>query len=255
MCLVVVALDVHPRFSLVIAANRDEYHARPAAPAAWGRAAPFAGILAGRDLSAGGTWFGVRRDGRWGLVTNFREGQPKSPEAPSRGDLVPQVLNAADLDQALAAIHAERMNYNGYSLLAGSIARAAYASNRAEPKAPLAAGLHGLSNAALDAPWPKLVRARQALARWIDARGDDPEPLFAALADRRKALDAALPATGVTIEWERTLSAPFIVGETYGTRCSTVLTIDREGRAEFRERSFDAAGAANGEIVESFTLG
>ncbi len=254
MCLVVVALEAHPRYPLVIAANRDEYHARPAAPAAWGCAAPFSGILAGRDLSAGGTWFGVRRDGRWALVTNVRDGKPASPAAPSRGNLVPQWLNATDPDQALAAINAGRMDYNGFNLLAGSVARATYASNRAAGMAPLAKGLHGLSNATLDTPWPKLLRGQQALAQWIDADDTDPKPLFAALADRRQAAEAELPETGVPPDWERMLSAPFIVSANYGTRCSTVLTIDCDGRAEFRERSFDAAGTAIGEATEAFTL-
>lgn len=254
MCLAVIALDAHPLFRLVIAANRDEFHARPASPAAWGHAAPFTDILAGRDLSAGGTWFGIQRDGRWALVTNVRDGRRQLPGARTRGELVPRMLNASDPEVAMASLDRDRMDYNGFNLLAGVVARAGYASNRADPSALLPAGLHGVSNAALDTPWPKLARTLDALARWTDAGGDSTTPLFAALADRREAADAVLPTTGVPIEWERVLSAPFIVGENYGTRCSTVLTIDRNGRASFCERSFAADGTALGEVVETFDL-
>ncbi len=140
MCLAVVALDAHPAFALVIAANRDEFHARAAAPAAWGDAPPFARILAGRDLEAGGTWLGVRRDGRWALVTNVREGGRHDPAARSRGELVPDVLNAPGRTaDALHACAAAGARYNGFNLLAGDATRAHWISNRGGGPARLAA--------------------------------------------------------------------------------------------------------------------
>jgi uncharacterized protein with NRDE domain len=253
MCLVVVALAAHPRYSLVVAANRDEYHARAALPAHWGNRPPYAGMLAGRDLAAGGTWMGVRGDGRWALVTNVREGRGGDTTAPSRGELVPDVLNAPPAS-ALAALGLRAAAYNGFNLLAGDAGRATWMSNRAAGLMSLAQGIHGLSNARLDTPWPKLTRTRDAVEAWA-ARGDaDLVPVFAALADRTRARDADLPATGIPREWERLLSAPFIVSDDYGTRCSTVLAIGRDRSARFVERSFDARGNATGEVKFDFAL-
>jgi uncharacterized protein with NRDE domain len=255
MCLAVVALDAHPAFALVVAANRDEFHARAAAPAAWGDAPPFARILAGRDLEAGGTWLGVRRDGRWALVTNVREGGRHDPNARSRGDLVPEVLNATrGAGDALQALAAAGSRYNGFNLLAGDAAAAHWISNRGGDAVPLARGLHGLSNALLDTPWPKLERTAARMRAWVARAETDAGALFAALADRTQAADDALPDTGVPREWERLLSSPFIVSERYGTRCSTVFTVDRTGRARFHERTFDARGDAVSDVVETFDV-
>ena len=250
-----VALGAHPRYPLVVAANRDEFHARAAAPAAWGQAPPFVDIVAGRDLAAGGTWFGVHRTGRWALVTNVREGGNSDPAARSRGELVPLALHASRLDDAFAAIGAAVQRYNGFNLLAGDASGALWMSNRADGMRRLPTGLHGLSNALLDTPWPKLVRTRDRMAAWAATGGRDVAPLFATLADVTPAPDHLLPATGVPLERERMLSSSFIVSANYGTRCSTVFTIDRDGNARFHERSFDSAGATTGEAIESFALG
>ena len=254
MCLAVVGLAAHPRYALVVAANRDEYHARAAAPAAWGDAAPFAGILAGRDLAAGGTWLGVRRDGRWALVTNVREGGVRDTALASRGDLVPRVLGAGAPAAALAGVAATGARYNGFNLLAGDTHAAGWISNRSPGQRTLRQGVHGLSNAFLDTPWPKVVRTLARLQSWNEDGGDDVAPLFAALADRTQAPEDELPRTGVSAEWERALSSPFIVSEGYGTRCSTVLTIDRAGHARFCERSFAPDGSPIGEVVEEFAV-
>ena len=255
MCLAVVALAAHPRYALVVAANRDEFHAREAAPAAWGDAPPFIGILAGRDLGAGGTWLGVRRDGRWALVTNVREGGVRDVALASRGELVPRVLNAgADAAATLAEVARDGGRYNGFNLLAGNAHAAAWMSNRSPRHRVLASGVHGLSNAFLDTPWPKVERTRERVQAWCERGDQDVAALLAALADRAQAADDELPDTGVTREWERMLSAPFIVGERYGTRCSTVLTIDHAGGACFIERQFAPDGSTIGEVVQAFGL-
>jgi len=256
MCLAIVALDAHPAFALVIAANRDEFHARAAAPAAWGDAPPFHRILAGRDLQAGGTWLGITRDGRWALVTNVREGGRQDPAARSRGELVPEVLNAdAAGADPLHAVAIAGPRYNGFNLLAGDAANAHWISNRGSGAARLARGLHGLSNALLDTPWPKLERTSAQVRAWIARAETGTDALFSALADRTRAADAALPATGVPLDWERLLSSPFIVSDRYGTRCSTIVTIDRAGLARFHERSFDARGEPVSEVAETFRVG
>lgn len=278
MCLAVIALQAHPRYAVVLAANRDEFHARGAEPAHWWSDPP---ILAGRDATAGGTWLGVNRAGRYAFVTNVREPGRHDPAAPTRGTLVPDVLGAhAPLAHALADALDEGRAMNGFNLLAGDARRASWASNRSPATCSIEDGVHALSNAALDTPWPKLVRVRAAVAQWAldaqatdargadaarseaaDARGADAtarervdvETLFAILADRQCPADAELPRTGVALEWERRLSSPFICSPSYGTRCSTVVLIGRDGRVRFVERSFDPAGARCGEVDEAFT--
>jgi uncharacterized protein with NRDE domain len=255
MCLAVVALRVHPRYAVVVVANRDEYHARPAAPAAWWRDAATAELLAGRDLEAGGTWLGVNRRGRWAFVTNVREPGRHDPGAPSRGALVPRLLaHPADVAAALADVLADGARYNGFNLLAGDLAHGAWGSNRASQTRVLDDGVHGLSNAQLDTPWPKLEWTRAGVAAWARRGDPDVEPLFELLASRARPPDDALPATGVPLEWERVLSSPFIASERYGTRSSTVLAIARDGVATLRERAFDAAGTPVGEAVHRFRV-
>jgi uncharacterized protein with NRDE domain len=252
MCLALVALDAHPRLPLVIAANRDEFHARLAAPAHWWPD----GTLAGVDLEAGGTWFGVTRPGRWALVTNYREGIPRDPRAPSRGGLVTRALAERTAPLACAAqLAIDGTRYHGYNLLLGESGTAAYTSNRASGALALGPGIHGLSNHLLDTPWPKVVRAKQRLAACLAPDAVDIESLFALLSDRTQAEPAALPATGIAPEWERLLSSAFIVDARYGTRCSTVLVVAGDGTARFVERNFDPEGRLTAEAAHSFALG
>jgi uncharacterized protein with NRDE domain len=250
MCLAVLALDAHPRYAIVLAANRDEFRARAADAARWW-SDPH--ILAGRDRVAGGTWLAVDRRARFAFVTNVREPGRHDPSAPTRGTLVPQVLQDPNgVDVAVAGAVRDGARMNGFNLLAGHGGVAAWGSNRVDAVRTLARGVHGVSNAALDTPWPKLVRTRAALGAWVRADSDDIEPIFALLADRRPAADDELPHTGVTPEWERMLSSPFIVAPNYGTRCSTIVLIGRDGAVRLVERSFDAEGAVSGEVDQRF---
>ena len=267
MCLAVLGLDAHPLFILVIAANRDEHYERPSAPAQWWPE----GWLAGRDLDAGGTWLGVDPQGRWALLTNVREPQRRT-SAPTRGLLVTGVLaDARAPHDALAALAPTVDAYNGFNLLAGVRARGAWLSNRANQIAEHAAasndhatgrhgvhaigpGTHAISNAALDTPWLKVVNTRRRFDEWC-ARGEaDPEPLFTALASREQADDDALPSTGLPVERERLLSAPFVVTPEYGTRCSTIVLMHRDGSAYFEERSFTRGGTPSGVVRHRFEL-
>jgi uncharacterized protein with NRDE domain len=212
-------------------------------------------MLAGVDKVAGGTWFGVDAQGRWALVTNFREGVPRDPNAPSRGMLVTRAL--ADRGTPLAraaAIAVDAARYHGFSLLVGDALRAAYTSNRASGALALGPGLYGLSNHLLETPWPKVTRSKGRLAAWLASGSLSVEALFDLLADRAAAEPASLPSTGVSAEWERLLSSAFIVDARYGTRCSTILTIAIDGTACFVERSFDAAGRRTGEATFEFAL-
>jgi uncharacterized protein with NRDE domain len=259
MCLLVVAWRAHPRYRVVVAANRDEFHARPTAPMApWTDGPP---IVAGRDLQAGGTWIGVDAQRRFGLVTNFRELARPRHTAPSRGRLVPGFLGAPlRASTYLDTLEADAQGYAGFNLLLGDGEQLVYGSNRAERFATvLEPGLHGLSNHLLDTPWPKLRRVRDALRDWIarapaDAAGAgweresaDAEWLMQVFADRERAIGPHDPSSGLSPEWERTLSAPFVLHPEYGTRCTTVLLVGHDGRTWLGERRFDPAGRATGQ--------
>jgi len=249
MCLLVLAWNTHPRYRLVVAANRDEYHDRPtAALAHW--PAPD-DILAGRDLRAGGTWLGMDRGRRFGIVTNFRDLVRAPPEAPSRGRLIPTYLTGTGGPGAyLAALECKAGAYGGFNLLLADDQSLWYASNRGTPFArALSPGIHGLSNERLDTPWPKLRRVRRGFEEWLrgglSAEGGE---LFALLADRTPATtEEGLQSTGLSPEWERILSSPFVINESYGTRSSTILAIEPGGACYLAERRFDAGGILSGE--------
>jgi uncharacterized protein with NRDE domain len=254
MCLLMLAWQAHPQYRLVVAANRDEYHARPAAPLAkW---PPPQELLAGRDLRAGGTWLGIDRERRFGVVTNFRELQQPTAGAPSRGGLIPSYLGAgggagrARAGEFLAALEPDASRYSGFNLLLTDEDSLWYGTNRSAPFArPLAPGVYGLSNELLDTPWPKLQRVRRGFESWL--RGEQPPgaaALFALLADRTPADQAAPGQTGgLPPEWARVLSAPFVLHPQYGTRCSTVVLLEPDGRLYIAERRFDPAGERTGE--------
>lgn len=255
MCLAVIAVDAHPRHAVVIAANRDEFHAREAQRAHWWDDDAGCALLAGRDVRQGGTWLGINRHGRWAFVTNVREPGRNDPQAPSRGALVPLVLrDGRDAGAAVERIAAQADAHNGFNLVGGERMSATFASNRTAGARALPHGVSGLSNAALDTPWPKLLRAKAGVAAWAASATDDLDALFDVLNDRRIADDDALPDTGLSRERERLLSAPFIVSRDYGTRCSTLLALGRDGAVQFLERSFDAAGEVTGDVVHRFRI-
>ncbi|WP_163560302.1 NRDE family protein [Halomonas sp. NO4] len=256
MCLIVLRFMPGTPVPLRLAANRDEFHDRPAAPLGVWEDAP--SIAGGRDLEAGGTWLAVHRRGRVAAVTNVRDPALKvSAQAPSRGQLVRDALECPDLPAWLEGLAAgEGWRYAGFNLLAGDGERL-WHLHRGRDRlilTPVAPGTHGLSNASLDTPWPKLIRARQALHHAQEARGW-PEAVLEALGDTRTADDVQLPDTGVGLERERQLSAPFILGERYGTRAMTWLAWHaHERRIDLGERRFGPHGVAAGESELSVTL-
>jgi len=247
MCLLVVAWMSHPRYRLIVAGNRDEFHERPAQPLGWWHDEPT--ILAGRDLRAGGTWLGLSRSGRFGLVTNFRDaGTTPSLDAPSRGQLVPGFLrDTAEPAEFLAGLHRDAARFAGFNLLLGDPAGLHYYSNVGDdaPRA-LPPGIYGLSNHRLDEPWPKLVRTRAAFAAVLEHAEPDPAALAGLLADRTPADLDPPPDRGLPRDLERALSAPFVRHDRYGTRCSTVVLVGHDGHTVVHERRFDPAGAQVG---------
>jgi len=257
VCLLVVGWQAHPHYRLIIAANRDEYHERPAAPLAkWIVPSPDSSreptdIIGGRDLRAGGTWLAVDRLRRVGVVTNYRDLQPPRANAPSRGQLILDYLTHPGGPREFLEMLQERARrYAGFNLLVGDAHTLWYASNRAQPFArALPPGIYGLSNHLLDTAWPKLTRVRGKFEAWLARTPSPPAAeLLEMLADRAPATaHEELPATGLTPEWERVLSAPFVLHPRYGTRSSTLLLLEATGALSVHERRFDAAGLLTGE--------
>ena len=242
MCLVLVAYRMHPRYPLVLAANRDEFHARPALPLHWWNDG--AHILAGRDLQAGGGWLGLDAAGRMALVTNYRDPSLPRPAGTSRGSLIGEFLGGnQDSAGFVRATAARAGQFSGFNLLAMDRAGMGYVTSHPEPEARmLLPGVHGLSNRRLDTPWPKLLRTRERFEQELTGDHPRPEALMQILSDRTIADDDALPDTGIGLQWERRLSAPFIVSDDYGTRCSTVVLIGNDGRVTVEERSHATDG-------------
>jgi len=240
MCLLLVAHGCRKDYPLIVAANRDEFHDRPAEAAHWW-SDPV--ILAGRDAHAGGSWLAVDEQGRFAAVTNYRDPEALAGER-SRGELPLRAL-AGTRGGDLEALASEADVYSPFNLLAGKPGHVSYVSNRCASLGELPRGVHGLSNGCLNAAWPKIHRGRAAMGTLIQApEAPSPAAFLDALTDRHQPRDEWLPETGVGPERERLLSPPFIVSPDYGTRCSTVLMIAADGTAVFAERRFDRDGQA-----------
>jgi uncharacterized protein with NRDE domain len=251
MCIVLIAHQLHPDYALIIAANRDEFHARPTEAAHWWPE----DVLAGRDLVGGGTWFGVHRSGRVAALTNYRDGAARDPAARSRGELVVTALvNPRPPQRMLADLLSASGDYQGFSLIAGTPGQLFVTSNRNWLVKRLPEGVSGLSNHFFDSPWPKVERAKDRLREALREPVVEPDALFELLRDTTQAPDHELPDTGIGLERERLLSSPFIVGGNYGTRSSTLLLMDRQGGVVFIERTFDPHGQAVGEVRHAFSV-
>lgn len=235
MCLILFAYKTHPRYRLILAANRDEFYRRSAAPLDYWMDHPE--ILAGRDLQAGGTWLGISPAGRWGAVTNYRDPRITFTGASSRGELVTGFLKSAHSAKTyLSELQERGHRYNGFNLLVDDSRELAYYGNRSKALQILRPGIYGLSNGLLDTPWPKVQKGKEKLARELDRRDIvNPESLLSLLKDAASAPDDQLPDTGVGLEWERRLSSLFIASADYGTRCSSILTISTDGNVAFSE--------------------
>ncbi len=253
MCLLVLAYRRHPRHRLIAAANRDEFHTRLAHPATFWPHQPH--ILAGRDSAHGGTWLGITRSGRFAAVTNYREPGPLVAPAVSRGWLVQDFLLGQDSPMDyLQSVAAQAESYNGFGLLTADDRELAYYSNRGRTPCALPPGLYGVSNHLLDTPWPKVTRAKTVLSALLDQPEIEPESLLTLLTDTVAAPDAELPNTGIGLERERQLSSIFVRDPTHGTRCSTVLLIDKDYKVDFFERTYAADGQVTSTVHYDFVL-
>lgn len=251
MCLILLAYDDHPRYKLIVAANRDEFYKRPTLSANFWPDYP--SVLAGKDLEQGGTWMGVTTTGRFAALTNYRDPLYERPNAPSRGCLVRSYLTGDhSAEDFLQDLHEKGVKYNGFNLLAGTAESIYYYSNRERLIHRVEKGVHGLSNNLLDVGWPKVRKGVMALAGCLRESSIRVERLFEILADQERFNDTELPHTGISIERERMLSPLYIVSPDYGTRSSTILLIDRQNQVQFWERYFvmDGSGKANDSYYE-----
>jgi len=235
MCLIFVAINYHPVYKLVVAANRDEFYSRKTAAANYWEDHP--NVLGGRDLQAGGTWMGMSKSGKISMLTNYRDPKSIRPDAPSRGFLVSDYLiNNISPQEYLKQI--QPSIYNGFNLIMGDVDNLWYLSNYKEGIQKLDNGLYGLSNALLDAPWPKIVKGKKKLAPILGKSDLTTAELMEFLYDTEVATEN-LPNTGVSVDLEKALSSMFIKTKGYGSRCSTVVLVDKENHVKFSERVYD----------------
>ena len=253
MCLILFSYRQHARYPFILAANRDEFLDRPAARADfWDKPE---GLLAGKDIRAGGTWMGITRELRFAALTNYRDPALEKQHAPSRGQLVLDFLAGDNPPESfLQQLRANAGAFNGFNLLVGNPSALWYYSNVADNMQPLESGLYGLSNHLLDTAWPKVEKGKRRLREIIQKGEVAPHKLLDLLGDTAQAPDTDLPQTGVPLEWERKLSAMCIQTPDYGTRVSTAILIDTANRVTFVERSREPGNNAGAEVTYDFTL-
>ncbi len=240
MCLINFAYQKEGKYKLVLAANRDEFYERPTESAGFWEDHP--DILAGRDLEQMGTWMGVTKTGRFAALTNYRNPRETREGKYSRGNIVKDFLAGSDAPRDyLETLHLKKDHFQGFNILVGTVDELYYYSNYDSDIRKLESGIYSLSNALLDTPWPKTERGKAGISSCAAADGEEVmhECLFDMLADEKRARDDELPDTGVPLEWERSLSPVFIKRPEYGTRASTLVTIDRKNGITFIERTFE----------------
>lgn len=253
MCLIFLSLQQHPRYKLIVAANRDEFYARHTAPAEFWPDAP--NVLGGRDLEAGGTWMAVNKQGKISMVTNYRDVANLKTVAPSRGHLVSDfLLNNDEPATYLQRLRPHAAQYNGFNLILGNADSLWYLSNYKEGLEEIKPGFHALSNHLLDSPWPKVVRGSEKMKPAFTRDEINVQEIFELLHDTETAPDDQLPNTGLPLDRERALSSMFIKTPNYGSRSSTVLTVDHHGNLTFTERVYNLSTFQFEERTFSFAI-
>lgn len=243
MCILFLAVDTHPQYPLIVCANRDEFHHRPTAPAHYWL--PEQHILAGQDLQAGGTWLGVNRQGQFAALTNIRAPEHQQDNMRSRGELVIHALTAQGIDETF--LQSNRDNYNPFNLVFEQQKKLFCYNSLTSETQMLTPGFHAISNGALDDIWPKMAKGQQALENLIAHANDiDIAALLQLMKDDSQAQDSDLPATGVSMEWERLLSSIYIKHSEYGTRSTSIVLQDKMGGITFVEARYDGKGRTLG---------
>lgn len=254
MCIVLLSHDHTPGYQLILAANRDEFCSRPTAPLNWWE--DNTAILAGRDLQDGGTWLGVTREGKYGVLTNYREFPRVEKSFSSRGEILVNYFGSSQSPgRFIEDLQKSSVEYRGFNLLIGEGRTLYYYSNRNKGYGKVEPGVHGLSNHLLNSPWPKVVRGKELFGKVVGGADPRMDDLFELLGDTRQPGDHELPDTGVGRTWERMLAPIFISSEDYGTRSSALLTITDDGIITLRERTYSIVhNGSETEAERCFTI-
>lgn len=258
MCLIIFAHQADPAFPLILAANRDELFSRPTRDAKfWQHPPSRQDILAGKDLSAGGTWLGTTASGRFAAVTNIRDPSKTEARPKSRGALTLDFLAGEQSPQDYAqSLAKDYVSFAGYNLLVGDGNEMVYINNHEQLCRVLEPGIYGLSNGLLNDNWPKVDKGRKALMALMGTVAElETDTLIDMMMDRTPAPDSQLPETGVPVELERQLSSAFIAndGRLYGTRCSTAIILRADGHSRFCEQNYNEVGNSTDAHYFSFT--
>lgn len=256
MCLIALAYKQHPNYPFLLSANRDEFYRRPTSAANYWQEYPQ--LIAGRDLEAGGTWLGITRQGRFAAITNYREEGASEKTYPlSRGELTRDFLTGSEhASEFLQAIRPQDKSYAGFNLLLMDDTGLYCYSNRDSEIQTLGPGVYGLSNLQIDTPWPKVKRAKTCFETILKQPVISHQELFSVISDSGPVAERELPEINfdIDIEWAKQVSAQFIKSEDYGTRASTTISIDRDGRTEFREQNFQPHGVEGERREFSFLI-
>lgn len=238
MCILFFAIKKHPKYPVIICANRDEFHQRPTQSMHWW---PEKDVLAGKDLQAGGTWLGLNKQGRFSALTNFRQPQFFDENKKSRGELVLYALSHQN-DEITQQLAGSSSHYNSFNLVFGQLNNLVCFDSVSQKQQPLNAGFHSLCNGALDDIWPKMALGQAKLADAIKDHSLDIEQLFKLMKSAQQAQSEHLPKTGVPLDWEQLLSSIFIISSEYGTRTTNIITLDNEGNIAIYDQSYNEQG-------------
>jgi uncharacterized protein with NRDE domain len=243
MCILFFAIKQHPKYPVIICANRDEFHQRPTQSMHWWPKNNLLAseVLAGKDLQAGGTWLGLDRQGRFSALTNFRQPDLIDNNKQSRGELVLQALAQHD-EEMTKKLAKSSHDYNGFNLVFGPLDKLICFDSVSQKQQVLDAGFHSLCNGALDDIWPKMALGQTKLAEAIKDHSLDIEQLFILMKNNQKAQTEHLPKTGVPLNWEQLLSSIFIISPEYGTRTTNIITLDDEGKISIYDQSYNEQG-------------
>ena len=243
MCLIAFAYNMHPEYKLVLMANRDEFYKRPTRAAQFWNNEHKPDLLAGKDLEGGGTWMGVTKTGKWAALTNYRDPNWTRDNPPTRGNIALNYLtDSYSPEQYLNELQKTALQYEGFNVLVGDKENLFHYSNANDKITKLEPGIHGVSNAVLNTSWPKLKFAKDELSNAVNRDNLNKELLFKVLKNDQQAAEKAIPNTGIPHELEKAISPVFIQTENYGTRCSTLIFINRNGSVSFTERRFSEKG-------------
>lgn len=252
MCLILLAKNYHSSFKFIIAANRDEFHSRPTAPASWWMNNT---VLSGIDLQGKGTWLGIDKYGRFTAITNYRDPSLVDNNRASRGELTHYFLkNKIDNNQFLTKLKLSYRNYNPYNILFGNVNTTHHYSNISNNSTLLNDGIHGLSNHLMDSPWPKVIKSKNNLMNILKNDNFTTDDIFKILTNKEIVNDLELPKTGISPQMEKMLSPIFIQTPEYGTRCSTIILVDNDNITTFIERSYNNQGLITDEISFKFEI-